>query len=241
MALKKFWNRGTRIATILVLSSLLTALIVLVNIQYVESKTNVKKVVVATEAIKPFAEVTENMITIREVVMSEVPQDTFESIEDFKDSEKWFASEIGIPKDYPISKAMIVKAKDAKFGPSVELDGKTLFVGVKTDQVKSAGDYIKPGVLVDAYVYLEGDMQRPEEVITPAKSPVLKNLLVYERQNSDAQQPDAQEGKDKIPVVAILKVTPQSAAELVRYQEKGKVYLLPAGYDPQFYLKKDAK
>src|SRR5690606_34218371 len=101
----------------------------------------------------------------------------------------YFSGEIGFVEGAPLRKGMVKDSKGSKFGPAAELsqDEDALYVGVATDQARSAGDYIRPGVLVDAYVFIPGDMERMPEVIGPKQNPNLKGLLVHDRQTSDGQ------------------------------------------------------
>jgi Flp pilus assembly protein CpaB len=239
--MKNVWNKYTRAFVIILFASLLSLTAFYLNQQFIESKIETKRIVVAKEHVPPHTNISD-LIEYREVVVSEIPQDAIYDINDIKGDEPWFTEEIGLTKGYPIKKSMISTASKTVFGPSSELEGKeTRFIGVATDQVRSAGDYIHAGVRVDAYVFIPPALDLPEQVISPQDNPKLANLLVHDRQNSQGKDPSDTEGREAIPAVAILEVTPDVAKDLVKYQEIGKVYLLPTGYDKDFYNRKASK
>ncbi|MDU5946545.1 MAG: hypothetical protein E6Z15_05635, partial [Paenibacillus macerans] len=132
----------------------------------------------------------------------------------------------------PVSKSMLIPAKESKFGESLELKDGAMFVGVKTDQVKSAGDMIKPGTIVDAYVYIKGQDRQPSELVTPADDPLLKGLLIKDRQNQNGYEPqrEGSGNQNPIPAIAVVETTnPDVAAALIKYQQEGEVYFTPTG------------
>lgn len=231
MKIKGLWNKYTRIGLILGGAILISSVAVAMNASYVEGRVKTREVLVAAEDIKPYDKI-EKKLKKREVVEAEIPEDAITDLKELQSLGLQYSGELGIAEGFPVKRSQLVSAAKSKFGSPMELNGE-LFVGVATDQVRSTGDYIKPGVLVDAYVYLEGDQQTPPTLITPAQNKKLKGLLVYDRQNADVKSPDQAEGRNKIPTVAILKVKPEIAADLVAYQEQGRIYLLPSGFDPK--------
>ncbi|ALP37973.1 hypothetical protein ASL14_19060 [Paenibacillus sp. IHB B 3084] len=197
--------------------------------QIVKRQTTTEQVLVAQSSLLPFSPVTGKLI-LREVVKSEVPEDAIRSMEELK-GEEWVTGEIGLPPGVPISKALLIPVKDSKYGQSVELKQGELFVGIQTDQVRSAGDFIKPGTIADAYVYVEGGNQIPARLITPENDPLLKDLLIQDRQNQNGYNPQ-DEQQNPIPAIAIVKTSnPKVVAALIKYQEEGRIYFAPTGVD----------
>jgi Flp pilus assembly protein CpaB len=236
--LKKFWNQYTRFASILLTALAITAIALYFNHAYIEKNTSTKKIVVASEHIPPYTKVDE-YLTYREVVESEIPGDAIYNLEQLLQEGSYYTGEIGFVRGYPIKRDLLTTAEQSVFGASIGIEDNKIYVAVATNQVKSTGDYIKPGTIVDAYIFLPGTHELPAEVITPKESPRLKNLKIHSRQNSEAQEPDENSGKNSIPAVAIIETTNKEvAADLIYYQELGSVYLLPVGYDPLFYLMK---
>lgn len=228
--MKRLWTQTTRRLVILLCAGMLAGAGVLVQSQIVANRTETVYIAVASEDVLPNSPV---RWTFRNVVKSETPQDAVTEASEL-DGEDWVAGELGIPSNHPIAKSMLVKSEDSKYGPSSTLSSGSMFVGVSTDQVRSAGDYIKPGVRVDAYVYVKSDTERLTELITPDDDPLLGNLLIKDRQNQNGFEPRTEDNQNPIPAIAIIETdNPQVAAALIRYQEEGRVYFVPTGVQPQ--------
>lgn len=229
MKLKRWWNKTTRRLLIFVVALVLAGGAVIMQNQIVKQQTTTKKVLVPAMNIVPFSPVVGKLVP-KDVVQSEIPEDAITSLDELE-GEEWVTGEIGLPAGFPISKTMLMTAKDSKYGQSVELKQGEFFVGVQTDQVRSAGDFIKPGTLADAYVYVEGDNQTPSRLITPEQDPLLKDLLIQDRQNQNGYNPQ-DEQQNPIPSIAIVKTSDTKVvAALIHYQEEGRVYFAPTGVD----------
>ncbi|NHN34882.1 RcpC/CpaB family pilus assembly protein [Paenibacillus agricola] len=240
--MKSLWNQYTRGTAIVIIASALTCAALYINYDYVNKRVQTKNVLVPKEHIIPFGSLKENLTT-REVVVSEIASDAILDLKEIQDQE-WFAGGIGLTKGMPIRKSMITNAKDSPFGLALTIKPGNHLIGVQSDQYKSAGDFIKAGVLVDAVVYIKGDQQRRAQTITSKENPNLKELLVRDRQNQEGITTGTKEGKSMVTSVAILEVNEAQAMDLVQYQEEGKVYLLPVGVDKGYidtYLKENAQ
>jgi len=228
--LKRLWNRYTRALVIFGFAVIATIAAYIMGGNYIESKTQTEWIPVPKDHIKPYSSLKDNLI-YRDVVLSEIPQDAIKTIEEY---ESWYVGEYGLIRNTPIRKSMITSAKDSKFGAAIDLQ-QSYYVGVITDQARSAGDTIKPGVLADAYVYIKGDQQKPAQTITARDNPNLANLLVFDRQNQEGVPPGEVDGKSLIPSIVVIETTnPDVASDLVRYQEEGKIYFSPKGVDKDF-------
>lgn len=230
--MKRFWNKTTRRVLILILSLILGYAGVALQQSIVQKQTTTERVVVAAETILPYGSVAGKLST-RAVVKSEVPDDTIRDLSELK-GEEWFAGEIGFAEGMPIRKSLLVTAKESKFGQTLALKDGRMLIGLQTDQVRSAGDSIKPGTIADAYVYIPGTPEAPSRTITPADDPNLKGLLVVDRQNQNGYEPskDGAGNQNPIPAIAIIETDkPSVAAALIRYQEEGRVYLVPTGVE----------
>lgn len=237
--MKKFWSRGLRNTLIALVSLCIAGAGVFLQNRYVNNRTDTESIVVAKQNIKPYGKLDEQLTT-REVVKSEVPEDAIRSLDELQPNEDWVSGELGIAEGQPIRKSLVTPAKDSAYGDSVALEEGKMFVGIQTDQVRSSGDYIKPGVIADAYVYIAADADRPAQTITPATDPNLKGLLVKDRQNQDGYEPqrEGEQSNDPIPAIAIIETDKASVAEaLIRYQEEGRVYLVPVGADTKMASK----
>lgn len=229
MKLKRWWNKTTRRLLIFTMALILAGGAVVLQNQIVKRQTTTEQVLVAENNLLPYSPVSGQLV-MREVVKSEIPENAIRSLDDLK-GEEWVTGEIGIPQGVPLSKSLLMPARDSMYGQNVELKKGELFVGVQTDQVRSAGDFIKPGTVVDAYVFVEGTNQSPSKLITPEDNPLLKDLLIQDRQNQNGYNPQ-DEQQNPIPAIAIVKTSnPKVVAALIKYQEEGRIYFAPTGVD----------
>lgn len=234
--MKRIWNKTTRRILILFIGLAFASVAVFVQNSIVSRQVTTEKVFVAKEDLLPYHTI-EGKFVLRDVVKSEIPEDAIRDLNELEPG-KWVVGEIGLHKDYPVQKSKLLLAEDSKFGPSLELKENKMFVGVETDQIRSAGDYIKPGVIVDAYVYIKETPETPAQLISPQRDPNLKGLLVRDRQNQNGYDPQKDENQSRIPVVAIIETDNSSvAAALIEYQEVGRIYLVPTGVDKSFDVK----
>lgn len=240
--MKKVWNKYTRNVSVIVLATVFTGVALYMNKSYVDARVQTRAVLVPKENIKPFHSLKDNL-TVRDVVVSEIPSDAIVDAADLQGQE-WYTGDVGLIKGTPIRKSLITTSKTSPFGQALSVKQGNKLIGVATDLARSAGDSIKPGVLVDAYVYIKGDQQRRAMTIGPNEDPDLAALLVRDRQNQEGVTVGEQENKSRVPVVAVLEVSDKIGIKLVQYQEEGKVYLLPSGVDKDYieqYLKEDKK
>ncbi|MGG1878805.1 hypothetical protein ABDI30_14695 [Paenibacillus cisolokensis] len=226
--MKKLWNKVTR--RLLFVALILAGAAVAIQSSIVSKQVTTELVYVTSDNLPPFSLV-EGKLVQRKVVKSEVPEDAIRDLNELE-GKPLVTTEIGIPKGIPVSKSMLIPAKDSKYGESLELKDGAMFVGVRTDQVKSAGDMIKPGTVADAYVYIKGADRQPSKLITPADDPLLKGLLIKDRQNQNGYEPQ-REGtgnQNPIPAIAVVETNnPAVAAALIHYQEEGEIYFTPTG------------
>lgn len=223
-----------KILFILLFASAAAGITFFLNKSYINEHTTLGEVVVAKEDISPYAAVTN--YEVAKVVKASIPEDAVTKM-DFLKNKQWFTTKLGIGKGDIIRKSRIVEAKNNPFGPALGLKEGNVLVGVKTDQILSAGKYIKPDTLANAFVFIQGNRQdMPDRIIGPGEDPVLSKLLIKDVQNSDGTT--LKENGDKaIPAVAVVEGSVNTAKKLVEYQEKGKVYFAPTGIDLASVLK----
>lgn len=238
--MKKLWNKVTRRLLIVFNALLLAGAAVAIQSSIVNKQVTTELVYVAVDDLTPYSLVEDKFVQ-RKVVRSEVPEDAIRDLKELE-GEAWVTTEIGIPKGIPISKSMLIPAKDSKYGESLELKDGAMYIGVQTDQVKSAGDMIKPGTLADAYVYIKGVDRQPSKLITPDDDPLLEGLLIKDRQNQNGYEPQ-REGtgnQNPIPAIAVVETTnPKVAAALIHYQEEGEIYFTPIGVELDSEVKRN--
>lgn len=229
---KKFWNKATRRILIIFSSLLLAGAAVVIQTIIVNNQTVTSLVYVASDNLKPYTSVT-GKLEQRNVVQSEIPEDAITDLKQLE-GQTWVTNEVGIPKGIPVSKSLLVTAKESKYGEAIELTDGAMFIGVQTDQVRSAGDMIKPGTIADAYVYIAGDDRTPAKLVSPKVDPRLKGLLIKDRQNQNGYEPkkEGEGNQNPIPAIAVVETNdPEVAAALIQYQEEGKFYFVPTGVD----------
>ncbi len=223
-------RKWLKVLIILFTGAAVAGITFLVNSAYIDKHTRLVSVVVAAEDIPPHNRV--KGYHMSEAVISSVPDDAVTDPAILSEQE-WYAGSLGIGKGDIIRKSRINNVETNPFGKALALKDKKVLVGVKTDQVMSAGSNIKPGVLVNALVFIPSDNRsRPENtVIGPDQDGLLSGLLVREIQNADTNAPSGT-GRESQPVVAVIETSIPAAQKLVLYQEIGKVYLVPAGVAP---------
>ncbi|BFH18235.1 hypothetical protein J6TS7_20790 [Paenibacillus dendritiformis] len=228
------WNKNTRTLVIILGALLVSVIGVMLTFMTIKNNTNLKEVIVATDTIKPFDEI-QGKVELRKMVESEIPSDAIYNMEELG-LDEWFAGEIGFIKDKPIQKSYITKGKDSIAGLGVVLKNGQVLVGIAVDQVQSVGDNIKPGTLADAYIYVKNDdvdvrgIKQPGKVISPQDNTKLSKLLVVERHTAEGLDPDDPAATNKIPSLAVVAAPDEETARLlVKYQQEGKVHLLPTG------------
>jgi len=220
-------KRWMRITLILAAGLAAAGITFVLNRAYISEHTRFENVVIAMENTYPYSPLQKYQLAKR--VKSSIPEDAVLNTE-FLTGKKWYAGHLGIGEGDIIRKSRIKDSAGTPFGEAVALEGGKVLVGVKTDQVLSAGGSIKPGVLVNAIVFIPGDgRSRPDDiVITPEREPLLGGLLIKDVQNADSSAPGGK-GREALPVVAVIETSMQAAQKLVLYQETGKVYLAPVG------------
>lgn len=238
----RYWTKSTRSLVIILIGAIVTIASYLFADRFISSHTTTKMVLVASDDLAPYGPISEK-VKLREIVTSEVPEDSLYSKKELEGDE-WFVGEIGIQKDQPIRKSKITHSKGTPFGMGLGLGENKRLIGVKTDLSLSAGDNAKPGVMVDAFVYIkptnptaidrDTGQAAKAKVITPMDDPRLKGLLVREHLNSEGLTVHETDGKSLIPQTVVLEVNDDTFTALVQYQEEGKVYFGPTNVNMDY-------
>ncbi|QDA30208.1 Flp pilus assembly protein CpaB [Paenibacillus polymyxa] len=224
--MKKYWNKYTRAIFFFLVGAVLVITAFTMNQAQIDSQVQTKRIIVTKENVEPYGELKKENLEFKDVVISEVPDDAImdqKSIQ-FGDA---FASKFGFVQGTPIRSSYITDAKTSKLGSAIGLKKGRVEIGVKTDLVLSAGNEIRPGILVDAQAFItNGSEGRGIRKVDPD----LKGLLVKKVTNSEGMTPDSEStNNNMVPAAITLEVAPEQAARIMEYQETGKVYLLPAG------------
>ncbi|MGG3278960.1 Flp pilus assembly protein CpaB [Paenibacillus solani] len=223
--MKKLWNRYTRVLLMLIVALALAGTAVKLNQNAISNQVETERIIVVKEDIEPYMEITKENLEFKTVVKSEIPEGAIRNQEEIKFGDA-FASQYGFLKGAPLQSTYITTAAKSKFGTAVSLDNGMLQIGVKVDLTTSTGGEVRPGLLVNAFAYVQDEESGGYRSITDK---LLEELKVVKTLNSEGTSPDAESGGSLIPSVVVLEVTPEQGEKLMSFQESGKVYLLPAG------------
>ena len=187
-------------------------------------------------------------LTPDKLIMAEKPVygldgDYVTEINGFFEGGPWYIGDIGIGAGDILRPDRLAPAAGAGGDWRWEFDRreKVRLIAVETNLVRSGGDWLWPGMLVDALVYIPGresyEESRPAEIIGPAEDPLLKGLLVIDKKTTNGlslndQSLDDGFGRDLIPAVVTLMVEEhdlERVKALIRYNEEGKIYFSPTG------------
>ena len=112
-------------------------------------------------------------------------------------------------------------------------------IAIETNLVRSSGDWLWPGMLVDAMVYLPAKDSyqdpQPSRIIGPEEDPLLGGLLVIDKKNANGltlslAPRDEGYSRDLLPAVVTIMVEEEDTERLlalIRYNEEGRIYLSP--------------
>lgn len=221
-------KKALKLVFILLTAFTLAGITFLLNKAYLNKHTQFQQIAVATDAVTPFGPVTKYQL--EKVVTSAVPEDAITDLS-YLEKTDWFAGKIGIGQGDVIRKSRLVNDQNNPYGKALALKQDKILVGIKTDQVFSAGNNLRPGVLAHAFAFIPGNgRDSVDRVVGPSQEAAYANLLIKEVQNADVTQ-TAQKGREALPVVAVVETTSAVAQKLVLAQELGKVYLTPSGVD----------
>ena len=187
-------------------------------------------------------------LTAEKLVMAERPafgmgNDYVSDVNGFLEQGPCYVGDIGIGSGDVIRPSRLTATAGAGGDWRRELTGweGVRLIAVETNLVRSSGDWLWPGMIVDALVYIPGkdnyEESRPSAVVGPREDPLLKGLLVVDKKNHsgmsmDGQAPAEGYGKDLIPAVVTLMVDEydiERIKALIRYNEEGVIYFSPTG------------
>lgn len=226
--MKRYWNKYTRALSLVILGISIFIGVNIVQQKNISQQVETQRIVVAKQEIRPYQEITKDMLQYREVVLSEVPADAVLDAGKLKFGDL-YTGEYGIREKEPLRMNYTTTSLNSQVGSSIGLKDGMTEIGVATDLARSAGDDAKPGVYVDVIAYVEDETTNLSKKII---DPKLTNIKVLKRLNSTGTTPEAASGESLIPAVVVLEVTSAQAAAIMEYQETGKVYLLPLGIKP---------
>lgn len=197
-------------------------------------------VVVASHKVPAYSLLGKESLLLARRPRSVVPDTAVYQPDDLLGLTRFYSGDLGFGEGDIIRKDRLFTANNSPMGDLNRLapEGKML-VSVSTDLVKSTANLIVPGTVVNAVVFIKGDMNQSEDkVLSPKEDPKLGGLQVVDKKNAEAAAP-AEKGRDALPAVITLMIDGEdfdTAKALVEYNEKGSIYLLPIGLNGDIYL-----
>ncbi len=206
----------------------------MINRTYIRKHTELVEVVVAANKLSPYSLVTRDDLTMSKRPRSVVGAEAVRDLEFFGPEKSYYTEELGFGKGDIISQDRIFETETSKLGQIVKLANENkMLLSVNTNLVRSCANMVTAGTYVDLIVYLDDrEKEDSDTIISPAEDARLSSLLVVATKNSEASGIE-EEGRNAIPAVVTFELTRDKmdvAKVLVKYNEKGSIYLLPVGY-----------
>jgi len=214
------------------------------NRLYIQKNTDMVAVAVASSKIPAFSLLTSDKVTLSKRPRAVVPKEAVLDTTTLFSGKKYYSCDLGFGAGDIIRLDRLSEGKSTGMGNITSLEEEhKMLISVNTNLVKSCSNLVTPGTVVNAIVFIKGQMMgEADRIISPAEDPRLSNLLVVDKKNAESSPP-AESGREAIPAVVTLimdKDNIDTAKALVQYNEKGSVYLLPVGFKGDVYLSTQA-
>ena len=211
------------------------------NENYLQGMADTVTVAAARMDLLPGAPLLREQLAMAERPAFGLGEDYIADMDEFFGNGPWYVGDIGFGAGDIVRPGRLVPASRAGGEWRWEFDksDRARLIAVETSLVRSSGDWLWPGMLVDALVYIppkDGyDDPQPSRIIGPEEDPLLKSLLVIDKKNANGLAidglPDTEGyGRDRLPAVVTLMIgedETERAMALVRYNEEGKIYFSP--------------
>ena len=199
------------------------------------------KVATAKNDLFPGEPLTPEKLTMAEKPVLGLDGDYIADINEFLAQGPWYMGDIGMGAGDVLRPVRLAPAAEAGGDWRWEFDRRehVRLIAIETNLVRSGGDWLWPGVVADALVYIPAkesyDDPQPSMVISPEEDPLLKGLLVIDKKNANGVSIDDHiieegYGRDMLPAVVTLMIDGDDLDRiraLIRYNEEGKIYLSP--------------
>ncbi len=214
------------------------------NQQYIKENTDMINVLVAVEKIPAYSLVTKDRVIMAKRPRSVVPPGAILTLQDLEKN-KYYTLDLGFGKGDIIRTDRLSHENGSSLTNLAKLtEQNQMLVAVDTNLVKSCANLVQPGAVVDAIVFIEAqDLYEDDIIISPKEDPLLANLTVVDKKNSESAVPE-EKGREAIPAVITLILDQNKldvAKALVEYNERGNIYLLPVGFQGDAFLAGTAK
>ena len=211
------------------------------NQMYLREMAETALVVAVKETVLPGCLITQEMLHMTERPAFGLSADKVEDIALFLEAGPWYAGETGFGSGdiLLLSRLRHERDMDGDWRWAFNQQEDARLIAVETSLVRSGGDWLWPGMIVDAIVYIPGresyEEKRPSEMIGPDEDPLLGGLLVVDKKNAGGvslDEPASAEGysRDALPSVVTLMIHVEDTERLkalIRYNEEGRIYFSP--------------
>ena len=211
------------------------------NQEYLRQASATVAVVAAKVDLLPGETLTAEMLTMVETPVLGLGEDYVTDIGALIARGPWFVGEIGVGAGDVLRPGRLKGAAEhgGDWFWEFEHRDNVRLVAVETNLVRSGGDWLMPGMRVDALVYIPAidsyDDPQPSQVIGPEDDPNLRGLLVIDKKNAAGAKLDGQikedgYSRDYLPTVVVFMMEEADlgrARALIQYNEEGKIFLSP--------------
>jgi len=215
-----------------------------INNRYITANTEMARVAVAMRDIPAYSQIREEDLILAKRPLSVIPRDAVYDIKEFLGSGTYYTGEFGLEAGDILRAERLSLTDQNPLGSLARLrDENKMLIAVNTNLVQSTANLVIPGAVVDAVVFIPGDNETPDQIISPLEDPRLGNLLIVDKKNADSAVPE-EKGREAIPAVITIMLKREEldiAEALVSYNERGSIYLLPVGFEGDIYLAAQAK
>lgn len=197
---------------------------------YISQHVNTVSVLATSTEIMPLTKITPEMLTEKQVPQGHVPEGAAPvSAGNMFAETSHFTGEVGLHSNEVITQDKIFTESELPHADMAAMEENKTILGVSTDLVRSAGAFVFPGTHVRAIGYMELEGEHPKAEV------IYDNLRVVDSLDSSGVPIDSGEGRNAVPSVLRLAVTPEQERVLIEYQEQADVWftVLPEGYEPQ--------
>lgn len=206
---------------------------------YIANNTDLVSVAVASKKIPAFSPVTVDQVTLSKRPKTVVPKEAIVDTSVLFSGKKYYVGDLGFGEGDIIRLDRLAEGKINGIEDLVSLeDENKMLISVNTNLAKSCANLVTPGTVVNAIIFVKGQMNEPDIIISPAEDSRLANLLVVDKKNAEASS-TAEKGREAIPAVVTIVIDKNNmdvAKTLVQYNEKGSIYLLPVSFKGDVYL-----
>lgn len=211
------------------------------NQSYLQRAAETVNVVTVKKDLLPGEPLTQDILQLAEKPAFGLGDDFATDAHALMESGPWYADEIGFASGDILRPGRLVPAGDKGGDWQWEFSKRdnVRLIAVETSLVRSGGDWLWPGMRVDAMVYIPAkdsyDDPQPSQIIGPEEDPLLGGLLVIDKKNAygftlEGQSPEEGYNRDLLPAVVTLMMgedDTERAKALIRYNEEGKIYFSP--------------